>query len=241
MNEQPGDGRRQDGRRDGGIAVGGSGSVTIEPDIASLSVAVQWQDQSLASARSAVATKATAARDHLMTAGVAAADLQTSQLSVHIIRHRPDGPRPAGPPGTQNLTPLTEFVVSTTMTAVFRRDIAQAQLAVDGLFDVVGEGLELHGLTFDRADRSEARTEARRLAFEDAKTKASQLADLAGATLGLVRSIREGGPDTQPGPRRMRAMAMAEASIPMEGGSLVENVELFVRWGLVHPDPAEQI
>jgi len=235
MNEHPPGGRR----RGGGIAVDGFGSVVVEPDIASLSVTVRWQDHSLASARSVVATKATAARDHLVAAGVASTDLQTSQLSVHTIRHRPDGPRPPGSPGSQNLTPLTEFVVATTLTAVFRDDIARAQLAVDGLFDVVGEGLELHGLTFECADRSAARIEARRSAFDDARAKATQLAELAGAALGPVQSIREGGSNRPPGqPMAGRAMVMAEASIPMEGGSLIEDVLLHIRWSIAHPDPS---
>lgn len=237
MDERPGKGRR--GRDGGGIAVGGSGAVIIEPDMASLSVTVRRQDQSLETARSEVATKAQAARDHLVNSGVATVDLQTSQLSVQTIRHRPDRPRPGGPADTGNLTPSTEFVVATTLTAVFRNNIAEAQLAVDGLFDIVGEGLELHGLTFDCADRSSARIEARRLAFDDAKAKAGQLADLAGAVLGPVRSIRENGPGQQPGPQgAARAMMAAEASIPMEGGSLIERVELVIRWGLASPDEA---
>ncbi len=216
-------GDRRPGRR-GGIAVGGSGSVLVEPDIASLSVSVRWQDRSLASARSAVATKASAARDHLFEAGVSPADLQTSQLTVHTIRHRHDRPGPV------------EFAVGTTLTATFRGDLTRAQAAVDGLFDIVGEGLELHGLEFDCGDRTAARTEARRLAFADARSKAAQLADLAGASLGAVRSIREGAPGHRPGPPIAgRAMLAAEASMPIEGGSLVEQVDLEVRWSLAAP------
>lgn len=225
-------------RRGGGIAVTGTGSVLLEPDVASLSVTVRRQDETLEAARSGVATQATAARDHLLAAGVDPADLQTSQLSVHTIRHRPDRPMPLQPAGTADRFPLTEFVVATTLTAVFRSDISQAQVAVDGLFDVVGEGLELHGLTFDCGDRSAARTEARRLAFDDARTKAAQLAELAGATLGPVRSIREDGHGQRPGPPlEARAMMTAEASIPVEGGSLIEVAGLLVRWSLVHPEP----
>lgn len=226
----------RDRRGSGGITVAGSGSVLIDPDIASLSVTVRRQEGSLEAARSAVAAQAGAARDHLIASGVAAADLQTSQLSVHTVRHRNEGPGPARAPDGGTL-PGTEFVVATTLTAVFRNNITEAQLAVDGLFDVVGEGLELHGLTFDCSDRSAARIEARRLAFDDARAKASQLADLAGATLGSVRSIREGGPGPAPGPRRLgRATLAAEASIPMEAGSLVENVDLQIRWSLEQPE-----
>jgi len=233
MNDNERGGRR----RGGGIAVDGSGSVIIEPDMAALSVAVRWQDPSLETARSTVAVKASAARDHLLAAGVATADLQTSQLSVHTIRHRHDEPRPTAVGDSGNLTPLTDFVVATTMSALFREELSQAQVAVDGLFEVVGEGLELRGLSFDNSDRSAARVEARRLAFEDARAKAEQLADLAGAAIGPIRSIREGGAGHRPGPPLAagRAMMSADASIPLEAGSLVEQVDLQIRWSLSEP------
>ncbi len=204
----------------------------MEPDIASLSVAVRWQDDTLEAARRTVADKATAARDHLLASGVAPADLQTSQLTVHTIRHRPERPGGRGPAASIDGPSSVEFVVATTLNAVFRRDITQAQVAVDGLFDVVGEGLELHGLNFDCGDRSGAQVEARGLAFADAEAKAAQLAELAGATLGPVRSIREGdGGGRSPRPMAMARMA-PEASVPIEGGSLIEQVDLHIRWAL---------
>lgn len=216
-------------QRRGGISVIGSGSVELTPDVAILSVGVSEQAPDLASARQSVAGKATAARDHLLSGGVEVKDLQTSQLSVHTIYR--DGGRPGS--GGQPVR-IIEFQVATTMRAVFRSSITDAQAAIDGLFDVVGEGLELHGLTFDSSQRAEAEVEARRLAYEDARAKAEQLAELAGATLGPVRGIREGESGFGPEPRPMRrAMLAAEASMPIEGGSLTETATVSVRWALI--------
>jgi len=221
------------GRR-GGIAVGGFGSISVEPDIALLSVAVSVQDPSLAAAKEMVGAKATTARDHLLASGVDATDLQTTQLSVHTIRSHPEGQRQAA--GDRS---AIEFRVSTTLSAIFRHDLERAQTSIDGLFDVVGDGLELHGLSFDCSDPTEARREARRSAFADARSKAEQLAFLAGVELGSVRSIRENGFGSGPGPMGAgRALLAPEASVPVEGGQLAQSVEIHVRWGL-DPSPDE--
>ena len=219
-------------RRRGGISVQGVGSVAIEPDIAVLSVGISWRGPELAATRQTVGAKATAARDHLLASGVEQADLQTSQLLVNTIHH--DHGR-GGPDGTRS--PSIEFQVSTTLQAVFRTGISDSQNAVDGLFDIVGDGLELRGLGFDCSDRSAAEVEARRLAFEDATTRAEQLAELAGTSLGQVRGIRELEQGIGPQPRvGRRAMLAAEASMPVEGGSLTETVTLHVRWSLSEGD-----
>lgn len=214
-------------RRGGGIAVSGSGTVLLEPTIVIVTVGVSWQASTLGQAKEVVAAKATAARDHLVAAGVSPADLQTARLSVHTVRHREQSA--SHQPGGGN----DEFHVATTLRAVFRNNLDSAQQAVDGLFDIVGDGLELHGLGFDCEDRVPAQVEARRLAFDDARDKATQLAELAGTELGPVRSIREMRHDVPPAPRMAgRAMMATEAAIPLEGGSLSETVEVQVRWAI---------
>jgi uncharacterized protein YggE len=219
-------------RRRGGISVQGVGSVTIEPDIAVLSIGINWRGPELSATRQTVGVKATAARDHLLASGVDQADLQTSQLSVNTIHH--DRGR-VGPDGGRS--GAIEFQVGTTLRAIFRNGISTSQDAVDGLFDIVGEGLELRGLGFDCSDRSAAEIEARRLAFEDATTKAEQLAELAGTSLERVRDIRELEQGIGPQPRvARRAMLAAEASMPVEGGSLTETVALHVRWSVSEGD-----
>lgn len=52
-------------------------------------------------------------------------------------------------------------------------------------------GIQFNGLTFDKEDKSEAQREARKLAFEDAKRKASEYAGLADRVLGKVSTISD--------------------------------------------------
>ena len=50
-------------------------------------------------------------------------------------------------------------------------------------------GIQLNNLSFDKENKSEAQRQARRLAFEDARRKATEFASLAGRTLGKALNI----------------------------------------------------
>jgi uncharacterized protein YggE len=201
-----------------GIVVTGVGTVSVEAEIATLRVGVSVSGTSLDDARAAVGSKATAARDHLVSAGVEAADIATSSLSVYNSDDRRLG--------------RTTHHVSTRLTATIRA-IDAAQTIVNDLFSVVSDGMELHGLSFGSQDPNRGRDSATTLAFEDATAKARHLAELAGVTLGPVVSIVEGdGGGGHAPPRMMRAMAAAESSIPIEAGELDQTVSVTVRWAI---------
>ena len=209
------------------IAVSGSGSVDVEPTVALLSVGVSDRNPSLQQARQAVTTRLATVRRQLEAVGVVDRDVQTSGLSVHPIHeplHDQGGGLPGGRAGRR-------FHVSNTMTVVFRDGPGQAETAIDGLFNTVGDGLELHGLHFDCDDTSEAETEARRLAFEQARVKAEHLARLAGVELGPVVSIVEGR-EPVPLAGGMLAMTRAAETMAVEGGTLSVSVVLSVRWAI---------
>ncbi len=209
------------------ISVTGTASATVEPTVAVLSVGVSEQNSSLQQARRSVTTKLATARRQLEAVGVTDRDIQTSGLAVHPI-HEPihDHRRPL--PGERA---GRRFHVSNTMTVVFRDGPRQAETAIDGLFKTVGDGLELHGLRFDCDDTSEAETEARRLAFEQARDKAEHLARLADVRLGPVISIVEVREPAHPPGARL-SMAHAAESMSVDGGALWVSVVLSVQWAI---------
>ncbi len=51
------------------------------------------------------------------------------------------------------------------------------------------DGVQFNGLSFDKEDRSSARKQARKIAFEDAKNKAQDFAALADRNLGRALTI----------------------------------------------------
>jgi hypothetical protein len=80
----------------------------------------------------------------------------------------------------------------------------------------------INGVTFSVDDQTAAASEARRLAVEDARTKAEELAAAAGLTLGSVVSIAEGAVSPMPPPMPAAAdagMAEAQAAVPVQPGS----------------------
>ena len=58
------------------------------------------------------------------------------------------------------------------------------------------DGIQFNGLTFDKEDKSAARKQARKLAFEDAKNKAQDFAQLADRSLGRALTIIDQSADS---------------------------------------------
>lgn len=203
-----------------GISVSGTGRVAVPPEIATLTVGVSIEERSLVAAQDAVAVKTMAARNHLVTSGLAESDIQTTRLNVHNSHDR-------------QLRRQT-FHVSTSLTAIIR-DLSKAESVVNGLFSAVGEGLDMQGLTFGVEDPSRGQQEARALAFADAAGKARHLAGLAGASLGSVLAMSETDSRRhEPMLRGRAAMAMSAeaADIPVEAGELDVVATVNVRWAL---------
>ncbi len=77
------------------------------------------------------------------------------------------------------------------MLTVTTKDLTSFGRLLNAAVDAGGNSLGLHALEFDIEDKTELLTRARALAFQQAKTKAAELAGLAGYSLGSVRSIAE--------------------------------------------------
>jgi uncharacterized protein len=72
-------------------------------------------------------------------------------------------------------------------------DIEAAGALLTALAEAVGERLEIEGVSLEVADQSMATAAAREAAYADAVDRASQLAELAGASVGDVHDVVEGG------------------------------------------------
>jgi uncharacterized protein YggE len=207
-----------------GIVVQGTGRVAVDPDVATLRVGVSLVDPDLVRARREAGHKVSAARDRLLTDGVAPGDIRTARLDVHTSHDRPGNRR--------------NHHVSTTLEAVVR-DVAAAEAIVDRLFAEVGSGLELHGLEFDVTDRRPGRDRALELAVADARQTAERLAELAGVELGPVVSIRELADHHGPGFVPLAAaarMSAADAPVPVEAGRLELRVGVAMRFSITEGD-----
>ena len=190
------------------ITVSGHGTVTTVPDRASFDFTAETRAPTATAALSRNADAATAVVAALRAAGVAGADLQTSQVSL-------------SPQTTQDGTQVVGYVASTTITA--ETSIPKAGSVVDA---AVGAGATaVSGPSLSRSDEDALYRDALREAVADAKQKAAALATAGGLTLGPVQSITEGGSAPVPLPF---AQATAGSAPTIEPGTQTVGADVTV-------------
>ena len=149
--------------------------------------------------------------DALRAAGIAKADLQTTDVTVSPRwdnRGRQDG-----------------FTAHSSLQV----DVASVSRAGAILDAAVAAGAtETSGPSFDRSDRSQLYRNALKAAFADARGKAATLAGEAGASLGAVQRIEE-SPGVQPMPL---FSAAKESATPVEPGTTEVQATVTVTFSL---------
>ncbi|HUG56491.1 MAG TPA: SIMPL domain-containing protein [Candidatus Limnocylindrales bacterium] len=163
-----------------GVVTTGEGTVAVRPDIALLGVGVVAQAATAADAQAQLAQRMAVVIERAKQLGIADADLVTSGYSIHPMyaHDRGDSPRITGYQASQHLS-LTY------------RDVDAVGAALDAL--VQNDGATNVSIAFGLDDPKAAQAEARRLAIEDARSKAGAMASAAGVSLGRPLSITESG------------------------------------------------
>lgn len=207
----------------GGISVSGTGQVTGTPNLLRLDSSVNVTRPTVTAAMQDANTVMAAVQQKLKSDGVAAADLQTSGLSVQPQYTYPN-----------NTPRLTGYQVSENLSVVLR-DLSKAGSIISDVAQVGGDSLQISGASLD-IDKDDALiASARQAAFADALAKAKTYADAAGRTLGAVTSISE-STDSQPVTFDYRkasaAAASSNAPVPIQAGSQDVTVNVAVTWAL---------
>jgi uncharacterized protein YggE len=215
------------------ISVSGIGKISAAPDVAEISMGVQTQSST---AREALATNSEAMSaliDSLKKQGVAAKDVQTTQIQISPQYSQPPQPRP-GADGGEFIPRVVGYRV-VNMVQVTARDVSRLGAVLDAV--VQAGANQMHGISFRFHQPEKLLDEARKRAMADAKHKAELLAGEAGVVLGAPRSIHEstGGP---PPPRPMfgaKGMAMAAAPVPVSAGEDELAVSVQVVYEITQP------
>ena len=204
-----------------GIAVSGRGEVFGTPDTLQMSFGVSVLRPTVKQAVADAAALADQLISTLTSSGVAGDDIQTANYSIYPeYDYRSDERK------------LVGYRVSNTVTAKIR-DIDSAGSVIDTAVSGVGDEIQVSGVSFSIEDDKELISAARDAAWEDARSKAQQLADLAGLTLGNAVMISESVAGTPPQPMYRAAFdeAMAgSAETPIEAGQQQVAVTLQVRF-----------
>jgi uncharacterized protein YggE len=216
------------------VSVSGHGEVTVPPDTASISVGIDVIQPTLAEAQEQATAQATAVIEAVKAAGIADEDIQTAYFSVNILRDFDAAAAVGATPESENADPtqITGFEILNQLQVTVR-DTDMLGALLDAAVNAGANSI--NGVTFYVDDQTVAASEARRLAVEDARTKAEELAAAAGLTLGAVVSIAEGTVSPVPPPMPAAAdvgMAEAQAAVPMQPGSSTVGVDVSMTFEL---------
>lgn len=196
------------------LHVTGTGSVTIVPDIAYINVGVHNEDPDISKAINANNDTVQSVKDALMKSGIAEVDIQTTNFSVYANQTY----SPTGEASTRT------YAVDNTLSVKVRELTKLGEL----LGDATNAGANnIYGITFDVADRTKALEDARKLALDNARQQATNMAGDMGVTLGDVQSAVVNLNNYNPYPYGMGgggAEAPAASQVPISAGQLVITV-----------------
>jgi uncharacterized protein len=181
------------------ITVNGAGAVTTIPDRAEFAFGVVSEGRTAAQALNANAAEMRRVIAALREAGVAAADIQTQNVSL-------------SPRMSNDGTAIIGYTAVNTVSARIR-DIDRAGPVIDAA--VAAGANQFSGPVLTRSDQTELYRSALRAAYANARSKAQALATAADVTLGRVLIASEAG-GSPPVPVTERA---ADTGTPIEPGT----------------------
>jgi uncharacterized protein YggE len=186
------------------ITVTGTGTVTGTPNQLVLDMGVQVNGASVSSAlgraNDAVNSVTAALRAH----GVAAADIQTSGLSIY-------------PTYPNNSQVPNGYSVSESLTATLK-SLSAAGTQISAAVHAGGDATTVSGISLNLTDDSGLLAAARARAVADAKAKAAQYAKALGQPLGPVISITDQA-SAQPVQPYAASSAAGGRSVPISPGT----------------------
>lgn len=203
------------------ITVSATGTVTAEPDEATISSGVSSEAKTAKDAMSANSSAMRKVISELKNEGVEAKDIQTTQFNVEPVYVYPKEGQP----------PVVTGYRVTNMVGVRVRDLNRLGGVLDKLV-VVGAN-QMSGINFEVSKAEVLKDDARKDAVANALRRAKLIAAASGAEVGEVIQIVEDMINVGPRPvvfARDKA-SMAEAA-PIERGSQQLESRVTVTWKL---------
>lgn len=204
-----------------GISVSGTGIVTGTPDTLTLSVGVSILRPTVQEAVDAAAERAQQLITALEAQGVAERDIQTANYSIWPQYDYQNDQQV-----------LRGYQVDNTLSIKIR-DLDRAGEIIDAAAEAGGDAARVTGLRFALEDNADLLVAAREAAWQDALSKAQQLADLAGVGLAAPIRIAE-NVSAPPVPVAYERALAADAAFttPIEAGESQVTVTVSVTFGI---------
>ena len=194
-----------------GIWVSGTGEVAAAPDVVHIRLGIEAQEETVAEAQSDAAAAMQRVMTALLSGGVADEDIETQSFSIRQV--------------TRWDRDLEEEIVvgyrvsNDVLVKVW--DVDSAGDLIDAAVVAGGDFIRIDGISFTVDDPTALQVAARQEAMADAATKAEELAELAGVTLGRATFISESSAGQPPVPVRAEMAAMfSDESTPISPGEV---------------------
>ncbi|WAC92058.1 SIMPL domain-containing protein [Mycobacterium sp. Aquia_213] len=204
------------------VTVVGSGQVQGVPDTLTADVGIEFNAPDVTSAMNQTNDRQQAVINALVGAGIDRKDISTTQVT---LQPQYGGPEPGG---TATITGYR--ATNAIQVKIHPTDAASRMLAL--IVSTGGDATRITSVSFSIADDSQLVKDARARAFNDAKNRADQYAQLSGLRLGKVLSISEstGGSVTAGAPQSPpKAMAVP---VPLEPGQQTVSFSVTAAWEL---------
>lgn len=209
------------------ITVVGEGTVAVEPDVATVQIGVETAGVSAAEASAEASAVMDAVLAALAQLGIPSRDIQTSGFSIWVER-------PSGPDGQPSGQVIYRVNNSVTVTI---RDLSAVGDVLDAAIDAGANNI--YGVNFSISDPDKVMAEARKIASENARARAEELASLHGVAVGEVVSISEViGGGAVPMASINASVAYGGGGGPIAPGELEMTAQLQVVYAIAGPAAA---
>ena len=195
------------------ITVSGSGSVSTVPDSASFSFGVTTEGRTATATLNANAAEMQKVIAAIKNAGVAAADVQTTAVSL-------------SPRYSQNGEAIVGYTASNTVLAKIR-DVKKSGAVIDAA--VSAGANQVFGPSLTRSDQTALYRQALRAAVANARAKAQSIAGASKVRLGRVLSVTEASAGPPPTPLAREKIA---AETPIEPGTQLIEATVTVEFAI---------
>jgi len=198
------------------ISANAQGQVYLTPDLARIMIGVHSQNSSVTTALEENNAKAQAVAEALIALGIDPKDVQTSSFSVY--------PQQVFSP-TGEMTGEVTYMVDNTVNVTVR-DVTKLGSMLDTVINTGANSI--NGIEFDVQNKEESLIAARKLAIENAKKQAGEIAEAAGVTLGQIVTVSINNASS-PIPMYDKAMQGGSA-VPISAGQIVISVDATVTY-----------
>lgn len=201
------------------VTVVGEGKVDGTPDTLTVSLSIAATAPDAIGASNQTSARANAVIDALVGQGVDRKDISTTTVTLQ--------PQYGG----SDNTTIVGYQSSNSIDVKVRK-IENGPQVLGAITTTGGDNTRINSVTYSIEDDSQLVKDARSGAFEDAKNRAQQYADLSGLDLGKVLSISEtgsGAPPPMPSPVRFDVAAEA---VPLSPGQQTVGFSVTVVWEL---------